>query len=55
MFKVEMQTDNEAFDLYADGEVRRILQKICDDLENGISHGSCIDTNGNKVGEWSLE
>lgn len=33
-------------------EVSRILHNVASGIVNGITHGSCIDSNGNKVGTW---
>lgn len=63
MFEVEFNTENEAFcnemtgeeDSYVKAlECQRILTEIIKKLEVGYRNGSCIDLNGNKVGEWKL-
>ena len=33
-------------------EVSRMLKGIGTAVENGATYGACIDTNGNKVGNW---
>lgn len=62
--KVEFSTDNAAFicedasdmanDLWKREQVIRILQKIIRDIDYDYDHGPIMDTNGNKIGEWSL-
>ena len=66
MLKIEINTENAAFqsqwgaadkwdDMYCrNEEVKRILKNVCNQMDNGKTSGSCIDINGNKVGEWSL-
>ena len=63
MIEIKFTTGNAAFcdaytgerDAYAEvTEVVRILNGIIDKLENDYRYGSCIDINGNKVGEWRL-
>lgn len=53
--KIEFKTGNAAFDEYGDREVRRILEKIADDIESGHTSGVIMDINGNKIGHWELE
>ena len=64
MMKLEIRTGNEAFRNPYTGdedkemeakEVVRILSMIQTQLNHGYRSGSCIDYNGNKVGEWSLK
>lgn len=64
MMKIEIRTENEAFrdpftgdyDAYAEArEICRILKDVIQKLEVGYTDGTCIDTNGNRVGEWSRE
>lgn len=64
MMKIEIRTDGAAFrdpytgdyDRYAEAsEIRRILENVIQRLELGYTEGSCIDTNGNRVGSWSRE
>lgn len=61
MFKVEIKTGGAAFrdedgelDPYG-YEVRKSMKMIIECLRDGAHSGSIIDTNGNKVGEWSYE
>jgi hypothetical protein len=62
MLKIEIKTGGAAFcdpytgeeDKYWESvELNRILANICLKIENGEKSGSCIDINGNKVGQWS--
>ncbi len=62
MLKIEIETDGAAFCDPCDGneseyweavELKRILEDICVKLEDGVTSGSCIDINGNKVGYWN--
>ena len=52
--KIEFTTGNAAFDKYGDVEVKRILEKIIEQVELGYSQASIMDINGNKIGEWEL-
>lgn len=54
MLKIEFATDNAAFTEDSGPECARILREIARDVEHGVTEGTCIDINGNKVGEWSL-
>ena len=67
MLKIEFATENAAFqpdyeefgyweqNYYRTEEIKRVLKNVCNQLENGYVKGTCIDINGNKVGEWSLD
>lgn len=54
--KIEFETDNAAFD---DGngptECARILEKIARRVGQGAEEGGIMDSNGNRVGSWSVE
>jgi hypothetical protein len=52
--KIQFSTDGAAFDLCGDAEVRRILEKIADQVEYGWERNIIMDANGNRIGEWSL-
>ena len=53
--KVEFSTSNAAFDEYGCyEEVSRILKVVADNVRLGYDCGPIMDTNGNKIGEWSL-
>lgn len=52
MFKLEIETDNDAFQEYGEQELRRILQEIDKQLYYGITHDTVLDINGNVVGHW---
>ena len=53
--KIEFSTGNAAFDEYRDYEVKRILEKIIEQVENGYEDGVIMDINGNKIGEWTMK
>lgn len=63
MFKMEIETGGAAFrdpftgeedEVMEKAQVRGILARVVYELEQGASHGTIMDINGNKVGEWSL-
>lgn len=54
MFKIEIDTDNEAFTDKAE-EVARILREIAKKLVQGSTGGNARDYNGNTVGSWVLK
>ena len=55
MFKLEMETDNAAFDMELRHiECAGILQEITRKVRNGETEGKCRDANGNVIGAWSL-
>ena len=54
MFRLEIDTANDAFVGYPAGEVARILRETADDLDAGIIAFSIRDSNGNTVGSWEL-
>ena len=63
MLKIEIKTggaafrnEEDEFDAYFGGEeIKRILRKVVDDIQNGYESGSANDINGNKVCTWKLE
>ena len=52
--KIQFDTDGAAFDVCADVEIRRILEKIANQVECGWERNIIMDINGNRIGEWSL-
>ena len=52
--KIEFSTDNEAFNVYADEEIKRIFDDILDRINRGYIVGKIRDINGNIVGEWEM-
>lgn len=61
MFSCEFKTGGAAFrnpdtgeedDFTECAEIIRILRNIQDELVHGVTSGSIIDLNGNKVGNW---
>lgn len=63
MLKIEIKTggaafrnEDDEFDAYYGGEeIKRILQEVVDDIQDGYTEGSAMDINGNKVCTWELE
>ena len=58
-FKLEIQLDNASFWDLANAEVARILRElrnvlVSSPLLNDGMEGPLFDSNGNKVGEWSV-
>lgn len=55
MFKLEMETDNAAFEGgHFHLEIARILREVAKDLEMGLVNGRYNDVNGNTVCETDL-
>jgi hypothetical protein len=55
MFKLQIDTGNDAFSDSAKEEIVRILkEKVIPLLEQGVVSSSLRDINGNKVGEFNL-
>jgi hypothetical protein len=57
MLQVKIETDNAAFTDSEDSEgeeCARILRTIAKQLQEGFTSGVCIDSNGNRVGFWTL-
>lgn len=64
MFKIEIDTGNAAFcdemtgekDAFTEAiEVTRILNEVRSQIREGRRSGSCIDINGNRVGNWRFD
>ena len=63
MLKIEIKTggaafrnEDDEFDAYYGGkEIKRILNEIVEDIQDGYETGSVNDINGNKVCTWELE
>lgn len=55
MFKLEFKTENAAFDIESgpEEECVRIIERVKQQVLCGQTSGTCIDINGNKVGEWA--
>lgn len=66
MLIIKFETSNAAFQppeptgsawetgYYRNEEIKRVLKNICNQLDNGIVGGACMDINGNKVGDWVI-
>lgn len=65
MLKIQFRTSGAAFkddnidmpydDYYKRQETVRILNDIAERISDGDTYGACMDINGNKVGDWTLE
>ena len=51
---IKIKMDSSAFSVQPERECAWLLSKISEDLMNGSVQGTCIDTNGNTVGEWEI-
>jgi len=57
-FKLNIHTNNSAFDGDADSEIARLLREAADSIElGGVGRHtrSLVDYNGNRVGGYKLE
>ncbi len=56
MFKIEIETDNAAFeDEYAcKAEIKRLLEQVAQRLLSDANEGWLFDINGNRVGRYEL-
>lgn len=52
--KIEFDTSNDAFQECGTYEIKRILNEIGKQLDNGITEGVIMDINGNKIGNWKI-
>ncbi len=52
MFRLEIETDNAAFEDNYREEVARILEDTARKLRDGREGGYCYDINGNRIGEF---
>lgn len=52
MFKLEFDTTNDVFDENGKQEIRRILNRIYNDVYFGRHEGIIHDINGNQIGYW---
>ena len=50
-FTLAIDTTNDAF--IDPTEVSHLLRKVAKSIDNDAVSGSIIDSNGNRVGEWS--
>jgi len=53
-FCLNFDMENSAFDEDQSYEVQRILKKVSEQVKNGFEDGEIKDSNGNKIGEWSM-
>jgi hypothetical protein len=54
VMEIKFSTDNDAFSENKTDECRMILRGIGEHLRDGHRGGIIMDSNGNKVGRWSL-
>jgi hypothetical protein len=54
MFKLEFETHNAAFDDNLFGEAAEILRDIALGVQCSAKSGLIFDSNGNRIGSWSL-
>ncbi len=54
MFKIEFETENDAFAPVVTIEIRRLLRQVSDRVDDGQTEGTLADRNGNTVGRFSL-
>jgi hypothetical protein len=54
-FALQFNMDNDAFVDSQEYEVMRILDSVKDNVRNGAVSGVIRDTNGNIIGQWSIE
>ena len=56
MVKIEFATGNAAFeDGYEAAEILACLGRLKDAILSGRRSGKVMDSNGNRVGEWTLD
>lgn len=55
MFKLEFETENDAFAYGTPEEVATYLRAVADKLEAGSWSGLLRDVNGNTIGSYSLD
>jgi hypothetical protein len=53
-FKAYIKMDNAAFDEMPEYELSRILENIALSIKDGSTYNTCMDINGNRVGEWEI-
>ena len=54
--QIKFSTENEAFQdyNYPHIQIAMVLKRIAGQVEDGMKSGVIMDSNGNKVGRWSL-
>ena len=53
-FTLVINSHDQAFCDDGQAETIRLLKDIAKKIERGSDYGVCLDTNGNRAGEWSL-
>ncbi len=54
MFKLRIETKNDAFVGYKYEEIIRLLKEVIDKLDERVIEGTLHDINGGRVGEYKL-
>lgn len=54
MFKLEFETDNEAFGTDTAAETNHLLQEVAGSIRAGYTKGLVRDSNGNRIGRYEL-
>lgn len=54
LLNIRIVLTNDAFVENMSGEIKTILNKIPEKIEDGIVSGTLMDSNGNKVGSFNL-
>ncbi|WP_189553094.1 hypothetical protein [Mesorhizobium sp. M8A.F.Ca.ET.021.01.1.1] len=55
MFKMEFETDNDAFRETPVTQVENIFAEVADAIAHGKAEGVVRDDNGNTIGHWKWE
>lgn len=53
-FDLAFRTDNAAFVDDPD-EIAAVMRRVTRQIENGVTSGICVDTNGNTIGTWAIK
>jgi hypothetical protein len=53
-FRLEIETDNDAFQLAPEMEVSRLMRVAAEHVNDGRTEGKCIDLNGNTCGSYGF-
>ncbi len=54
-FKIKIDSGNAALVENPQEEVIRIMEDLIAKMRRGRTCGSCMDVNGNRVGDWDLD
>lgn len=53
-FEMKINMENSAFEERPEAELMRILDVVAARILKGVTVGSCMDSNGNSVGEFEI-